>query len=182
MAAGAQRKQTATECRETREHARRISEPAAETFRTVPVRLPGEAQQLQREDREDAGHGVENHAAEKGQQQCLPPSEAGLSRRCGKRVRADLERAFGAVPTAQHQNAVERRRHGGGCRSFRHRDFEAVGAAGCASFGGVVDQRVIVWKKHPRRVVQADEGAFRNPQKVRVGVGNEARLKWRLKR
>ena len=44
-------------------------------LRAVAMRLSGEAKQLQRQDREDAGHGVENDAAEKSQQQRLPPGE-----------------------------------------------------------------------------------------------------------
>ena len=81
----------------------------AQLLRAVAMRLSGEAKQLQRQDREDAGHGVENDAAKKGQQQRLPPGEANPDgQRCGK-VGADLEGAFGAVRAAQGQHTIEGR-------------------------------------------------------------------------
>ena len=143
------------------------------------MRLPGKAQKLQRQDREDTGHGVENDATEKGQQQRLPPGEATLRRQPSGGVGAYLEGALGAVLAAQRQNAVEGRRRGSrGGGLFQH-DFETVGPTVRPGFGPVVDQRTVIRKKHPGRIAQPLKGPFRNQQTVIMGAGDKAGLERR---
>ena len=79
-----------------------------------------------------------------------------------------------AIRAAQRQHAVEGRGCGGLALAFFSADFEAVGAVARARLGGMVDQRTVVRKKPPGRILQPSEGGLRNQQAVVIGTGNKA--------
>ena len=184
LAAGAQRQQRAAERGKAREHPGGIGEPVSQLLGAMPVRLSGEAQQLQGQDREYAGHRVEHDAAEKSQQQRLPPARP-LSAGIAGTGLALISNARSA-PSSPRSNSTPSRVAG------------AVRAAGSAAFfstisspsprrldfglGGGIDQRAIGRKKHAGRVAQPGERGRRNQQPVIALARGKPRLERRRNR
>jgi hypothetical protein len=138
-AAGAQRQQQAAEQREAEDHAGAVGEPVPTLVGAV--QRGGEAQQLQGQDRKHAGHQVENDAAEKRQQQRLPPADRGLRfgrPRRGKR-RADRVGAIGAA-ALHNQHAVDYRQRSRPAGRTRKDQFERVGPRLLSRFGSGIDE------------------------------------------
>ena len=101
-----------------------------------------------------------------------PGSPSSPSRRGRGRRRADRVAALGSFGAAQHQHAIQRRRHcGGRTGGLGHDQLEPAAARRDPGLGGMVDHVVVVGEKSRGRPVEPGEsrGWDNQPQVVRLG-------------